>query len=63
MLKYSRPESESVISPTGELEQVTGAMFGSSLACLGNSDSGDVTKMVVVGAPYYNQHGAVFIYR
>ena len=52
-----------MITPPGELEQVTGAMFGSSLACLGQSDSGDVTKMVVVGAPYYDQHGAVFVYR
>ena len=36
--------------------------FGSSVACLGNTDGGS-SKKVMVGAPYYQENGAVFVFR
>ena len=38
------------------------AMFGSSIACLGNTD-GRENRKVMVGAPYYEEKGAVFVFR
>ena len=41
-------------------DRFNGAKFGSSLGCLTLPDSG---KQVIVGAPHYEQTGAVFLYR
>ena len=37
--------------------------FGSSVACLGRPDASILDTLVVVGAPYYEATGAVFVYR
>ena len=37
--------------------------FGSSVACLGRPDAAILDTLVVVGAPYYEATGAVFVYR
>ena len=53
------------IDPPGKLAETNGAMFGSSVACLGLSDKGDQRMMVAVGSPNYglDNQGAVFVYR
>ena len=38
-----------------------GGRFGSSVECLGDIDN-DAFKDILVGAPYYKQHGAVFVF-
>ena len=43
-------------------ERLSGARFGSSVGCLALADS-DSTNQVIVGAPYYQETGAVFVYR
>lgn len=45
----------SFLSPPAEM---SGARFGSAVGCLG-----EASKKVVVGAPYYQHNGAVFLYR
>ena len=55
--------SRFIINPPGEAEKSNGGRFGSSLACLGQTDISSLRKMVVVGAPYYDENGAVFVYR
>ena len=52
--------------PTSELSN--NARFGSSVECLGDTDRntsvyGYPRKKVIVGAPYYDGNGAVFVYR
>ena len=37
-------------------------MFGSSVSCLGDTDA-DKRKEVIVGAPYFGENGAVFVYK
>ena len=37
-------------------------MFGSSVGCLGDTDA-DKRKEVIVGAPYFGDNGAVFVYK
>jgi len=56
------PEQESTIEPTGDLDEKMGARFGSAVACLGDTD-GDGSEEVVVGAPYFDKNGAIFLYR
>ena len=53
------------ITPLGSSDEINGAKFGYSVACLGLTDKGsEGRKMVAVGAPYYgvNNQGAVFVY-
>ena len=42
-------------------EKVNGARFGEALACLGDTDN-DSHEDIVIGAPYYLDNGAIFIY-
>ena len=42
--------------------EMKNARFGSSVACLGNTDGSQYQK-VMVGAPYYEENGAVFVFR
>lgn len=41
--------------------EVEGARFGSAVACLGDLDR-DGYNDIVVGAPYENNHGAIYIF-
>ena len=52
-------EPDSII--TAEQER-SNARFGSSVACLGQTD-GEASQKVMVGAPYYEEKGAVFVFR
>ena len=46
---------------TAEKER-SNARFGSSVSCLGDTD-GEGSQKVMVGAPYYEEKGAVFVFR
>eukprot|EP00092_Neocalanus_flemingeri_P029458 GFUD01031988.1.p1 GENE.GFUD01031988.1~~GFUD01031988.1.p1 ORF type:complete len:997 (+),score=213.69 GFUD01031988.1:96-3086(+) len=61
-LRRVSPETESRIEPPGDQEEQMGARFGSAVACLGDTD-GDGSEEVVVGAPFFDNIGAIFIYR
>lgn len=63
--KYQRvrPSSDSYLTPPVRMRDARNARFGSSVACLGNTDQTDGSKKVIVGAPYYEDNGAVFVYR
>jgi len=56
------PDKESTIGPSGDRDENMGAKFGSAVACLGDTD-GDGSEEVVVGAPFFNSNGAIFLYR
>ena len=49
--------------PEGQIDKVENARFGSSVACLGKPDANIKTTLVIIGAPYYADYGAVFVYR
>ena len=56
---FSDNDEESILYPKIETgkddDEVNGAKFGSSVACLGKSDSGDKRELVVVGAPFFDK--------
>ena len=49
--------------PEGQIDEVQDARFGSSVACLGKPDANIKTTLVIIGAPYFADYGAVFVYR
>ena len=55
--------SSSILIPEGQIDKVQDARFGSSVACLGKPDANIKTTLVIIGAPYYADYGAVFVYR
>ena len=59
--EFPRDDFDLPYSITAKSE-MRNARFGSSVACLGNTD-GSQYKKVMVGAPYYEENGAVFVFR
>ena len=61
-MKRVWPQEESTIEPSGDHDKTMNARFGSSVACIGDTDE-DGSEEVVVGAPFFNTKGAIFLYR
>jgi len=61
-LKRVWPQEESTIEPSGDHDKTMNARFGSSVACIGDTDE-EGSEEVVVGAPFFDTKGAIFLYR